>query len=229
MEMFLAQCATLLTTDYPLFFSVILAGLVGSISHCSVMCSPLVAAQMLRLKEERQPQSTLLYYHAGRLSSYVGLGVVAVSFSQLVFAGAIQPYTWFLLLAAGVTFVISALLPRKTHSCCSEKTQKLQLRINRLSTLRLAYYLRGMLMGFMPCGMVYAVLLTVATLNTVYEAGVIMFIFGLATLPALQFIGGGALRLSRYYPNFSTSLGRGVMVLNGLFLCGLSFNLLTLH
>lgn len=215
----MAQCSAMLSADYPLVVSVLLAGLVGSVTHCSVMCSPLVASQMLLLSEGRGRGSLIGWYHAGRVLTYIVLGVIAVFASQWMFSGAIESYAHFLLLLAGVIFVVSAVLPQKTHSCCSEKMQGVQRWLNNLSWQRFGYLLRGMLMGLMPCGMVYAVLLVIATLSSAYQAAAIMFVFGITTLPMLHISGLMVLRLGRRYPHLSSPVSRGVMALNGLFLC----------
>lgn len=213
----------------PLFLSVAVAGLVGSISHCSVMCSPLVAAQMLDMKKRKQSQYIILYYHAGRIVTYMLLGSAAFGFSHWLFSGGLQHFSSAMLLAAGVLFLSSARLPRKTHHCCSKKTQRLQWYIERLRLPMLIYFLRGVLMGFMPCGMIIAVLMAVATLTHLYEAMLAMVVFGLTTVPVLQLAGYGSLRLSRRYPVMSQKAGRVVMACNGLFLCGLGLNLVSVN
>lgn len=229
MENFLIQCSNILPTEMPLLISVMLAGFIGSLTHCSVMCAPLTAAQMLTLHERKMPQNTIYYYHAGRISTYMLLGMAAVMVSHWIFSGALHLYTDTLLIVAGITFIISAVSPRKAHRCCSSKAQTTARLIHRLPFISLAYYLRGMLMGFMPCGMIVAVLLSVATLNHPINAAFVMLIFGITTVPILQLSGYGVLSLHQYYPTLSVKTGRSVMALNGLFLCGLGLNLVSVH
>ncbi len=201
-----------------------MAGLVGSFSHCSVMCSPMVAAQMLGLHQQHRPVSLIMFYHAGRITTYILLGLLAIAASQSFFQGALEPYTHWLLVLAGMVFLASAILPRKTHSCCAGKLRNLHQQLHRLSFVSLSQFLKGMLMGLMPCGMVYAMLLMVATLQHWAQAASVMLLFGLATLPVLQVIGYGALRLGARHPQLSSRLSRGVLALNGLFLCSIGIS-----
>jgi hypothetical protein len=169
------------------------------------------------------------FYHAGRLTTYVLLGIIAVSLSHIIFAGVILPYRNSLLVLAGITFLVSAWLPRKTHHCSKNHGGGLQKRLMQLSWQRTGYFLRGMLMGLMPCGLVYAVLIAVATVRNPAEAALLMLAFGLTTLPVLQGSAWAILKFGAKRPAFSIMLSRTVMGLHGLFLCSLGFNLVSIH
>ena len=227
LDNFLAQCGGLISMEYPLVISVLLAGLVGSASHCSLMCSPLVAAQMLQLRESNTRPNSIGFYHAGRITTYMLLGAVAVMASQWIFGGALTPFTQLAIIIAGVTFIISAFQPRKTHHCCDTKTQKLGDVINRVPVLSLQLYLRGILMGFMPCGLILSALMLAATLQNPLLGMGVMALFGLATLPVLHIMGMSVLSLSGSHPLFASRLSRAAMAFNGLILCGIGFNLVS--
>jgi sulfite exporter TauE/SafE len=220
METLLSQCSALIFGHMPLIASVLVAGLVGSATHCSVMCAPMAAANMLSLREHRKPQSTMLYYHAGRIGTYVALGITATLASRWVFSGALERYTHILLVLAGIMFIASALMPRKTHKCTQSTSA------TRSDTF--SYLARGAAMGFMPCGMIYAVLLSVATLGNAPQAALVMFVFGLSTAPMLQLAGFGALKFNRTFPTLTARASRSVMALNGLFLCVLGSGFVTI-
>ncbi len=204
-----------------MFFSVLIAGLIGSATHCSVMCGPMAAANMLALREARKPQSTIVYYHAGRISTYIMLGVIAVTASRFVFSGTLERYTHLLLLLAGALFISSALMPRKTHKCTKMASAS--------RSDHFAYFSRGAAMGLMPCGMTYAVLLSVPTLEHAPQAALIMLVFGLSTTPMLQLAGFGALTFNRTFPTLFAGASRSLMALNGLFLCGLGSGLVSIR
>lgn len=218
----------MLSSDMPLLASVFVAGLIGSASHCSVMCSPLVAAQMLQQHESNRPQSQMALYHAGRITTYVALALIAYSMGSLIFSGGLSGLTNAMLMLAGATFIISAAFPRKTHSCCDSKTQKLSRYLENALPAPLALFLRGGLMGFMPCGMIIAILMTISTVSSPLSAVVLMAAFGLSTVPMLQLAGLGALKLNRHFPHATILAGRGVMALNGLFLCALGANMISI-
>lgn len=225
----MAQCFVGFDAGAPLFFSVLLAGLVGSFTHCSVMCSPLVAAQMMQLQARGQAQWSLLYYHAGRVATYMLLGALAVLAANWLFSGAFKPFANAMLIVAGGVFVLSALIPRRTHSHCNSHPQQWINRVERVTSSQVGLFLRGFMMGFMPCGMTLAIILVVATLDSPFYAMALMLVFGLTTVPVLHVTGFGAVSLSKQFPQTTHRASRGVMALNGLWLCGLGFNWVSLN
>jgi sulfite exporter TauE/SafE len=60
----------------------------------------------------------------------------------------------------------------------------------------------GFLMGFLPCGLVYGILISAATSGSTLKGGAMMLAFGCGTLPALLAYGQVASTLS--------ALGRGI-------------------
>lgn len=210
--------------------SVMLAGIIGSASHCSVMCSPLVAAQMLELNDRKKPQSFILFYHAGRVLTYMILGALVLLAGRFVFGQQLAQLANLMMVAAGAVFIVSAILPKKTHRCCDSTKKSAMAKVVSLwPSLRGQYVLRGMLMGFMPCGLLVSALLMVGATNSVAAAMLMMFVFGLSTIPALQLAGFGVLSLGRRYPVWGVKLGRGIMVINGTVLCVLGLNVAGLH
>lgn len=219
MEMLLAHCSHLIADHGNIFASLAVAGLVGSLTHCSSMCGPLVAAQMAYMKDSSSSSHrSLLWYHAGRLTTYALLGAVAAGSAHLLFGSRWFPaLSGFLLLAAGGLFLLSALKPRATHAChCGEIPLLRHLRAWPAST---QFYVRGFLLGFMPCGLVVAALLMVATVEHPAVGAAAMLLFGLTTAPVLQMIGYGAHRITLRWKPAMSMIGRGAMTVNGLVLC----------
>ncbi|MCI5050225.1 MAG: sulfite exporter TauE/SafE family protein [Rickettsiales bacterium] len=229
MEWFLADCSAFFKGNTPVLLSLFLAGLIGSASHCSVMCSPLVAAQMLDIKKRKQSQSLMAFYHAGRLSTYMALGILVVAVSQFAFSSQMVTLSHIMMVCAGIIFVISAMKPRKTHACSAKTMPAWFAYVQTALPAALVYYLRGVLMGFMPCGMVIAALMMVATMPNMITAAIGMVLFGLATVPLMQLAGLGALSLSRYFPTITNNTGRAVMACNGLFLCSVGLNMVSVN
>lgn len=227
MEWILTDCGGILADNMPILLSVIVAGVIGSATHCTAMCAPLVAAQMLHLKETKQSQWHILSYHCGRIVIYTLFGALAASASAWLFSDQLLWLMNSLMIIAGALFIISALTPRQTHCHCPTPLRPLRQKIDSLSHTGLVYFMRGILMGFMPCGMVIAVLMLVATLHDTTKAVLLMLIFGLSTLPLLQLTGFGALRLSRLYPNQTFLAGRTMMAIQGCLLCAIGMNLVT--
>jgi uncharacterized protein len=229
LEGLLIHCGEFLAGNQPLYISVFVAGIIGSAAHCSLMCSPLVAAQMLEIKHNNRSGGTIIWYHAGRIATYMALGITATFAGRWIFGGALAEFSRIVLFAAGLIFLFSAISPKKTHRCCNSKQQRLIARLGRLLNYRMEYFMRGSLMGFMPCGMVFSVLLLVSTTGSIFISAGLMLLFGLCTIPALQAAGMAALSLNKRYPEFGAKLGRAAMAINGSALCAIALNTITIH
>lgn len=221
----LAQCSTMQFAGNTLLVGMVLGALLGSATHCSVMCSPAIAAQMLTLPPQHSRRMFAVFYHAGRIGTYMLLGVASVKFQRMMFAGAFSGFSGIMLMLAGILFLTSAIFPARTHRCCSGRRQELQRRIDRLRFAPIQHSLRGALMGFMPCGMLVSALLVVGTVHNAAYAALLMLVFGLATVPMLQAAALTLVTLGRRRPKLGPALGRMALAANGIVLCGIGLNL----
>lgn len=227
MEAFLAQCGTIVADHGNVFLSLVLAGFLGSLTHCSTMCGPVVMAQMLATPANIPAHKMLWFYHAGRLTTYGILGMVAAGSSALIFSGAsFSHLSGIFLLLAGGLFMLSAIKPHKMHKCGCQHSAVQRM----IGHLRIApsvqFYLRGFLLGFIPCGLVISALLLVATLGSVWVGAVAMFLFGLTTVPVLQLVGFGGRHIGHKWDTAMGLIGRGAMTINGVVLCVMGITIL---
>ena len=141
-----------------------------------------------------------LWYHLGRLWTYSMLGIMAGFIGGSLKAGGdiYHNHAWQKSISVGMSaFVILSgllllgLIPgikldQWLNGCGSKKLQRFtwfgKLLKQRGITARL---LLGVIMGFLPCGLVYGMLVAVATIGGPIEGGIGMFAFGLGTLPGL--------------------------------------------
>ena len=70
----------------------------------------------------------------------------------------------------------------------------------------------GLLWGWLPCGLVYSVLLLAATSERAADGSLVMLAFGLGTLPAMLATGLGAARLSQLMQRRGARLGLGLLI-----------------
>lgn len=229
----IGQCIHDIALSHGLLISLFLGGLVGGFTHCAGMCSPFVLAQVGDDVELRKPRSFLLLpYHLGRMTTYVALAalVSAVVNLAFIFSGAKAFIATPLLMLAGVIFLVSAF-------------QRLSLIFPWAGNIRISAPLRfisklpsalmhnpntikryglGVLLGFMPCGLVVSALLASATAPNVFQASLAMGAFTLGTMPALIVValGGGALKTK--FPRASMRLSQGAMVISSLWLFALA-------
>lgn len=83
-------------------------------------------------------------------------------------------------------------------------------------------YLMGVLLGFMPCGMVVAALMAAATAPSAVDAAMAMGAFGLGTMPALIIVALGGKAMNIKFPNVMQKITQGAMVVSGVWLFALA-------
>ena len=82
----------------------------------------------------------------------------------------------------------------------------------------MARYFLGILLGFMPCGLVISALLASASATSVFQAAISMSLFTIGTMPALILIALGGQGLKYKFPLAFARLSKGAMVVSGLWL-----------
>ena len=208
------ECAHVFAGNYGLPISLFFGGLVGSISHCAGMCAPFVLAQSADGPVLKKPfQSVLLPYHLGRMTTYVLLGAVFYQFFNLAFflTGSRALLVAPLLLVAGILFLVSAVpslsalfpwivrirlpMPRKFIG----QAMKVSWGNNRI----VSGYIIGVLLGFMPCGLVLAAIMAASTASSLQIAIFSMISFSIATMPILMIAGIAGQKIKAKRPEFS--------------------------
>ena len=186
----------------------LMLGLAAS-GHCLVMCGGITAALgMATAKDARGRAKPMLLvgYQLGRISSYVLAGVLLASaLGGLVGLLDIASVRRTLRIATAFVLLLAALVAfgglRDPGTAIGGKLWRRLAPFGRrllpVNTLPRAFAF-GMVWGWMPCGLVYTVLL-VATLQQRAPAGAAtMAVFGLGTAPAMLIAAFGAHRLARF-------------------------------
>ena len=124
-----------------------------------------------------------------------------------------------MMLVAGSLFLLSAVC----HSREGENPLAHPNFISRIdSRLRGNDMLRGVMMSFMPCGLIYAALMMAATLTTPLAGMVAMWLFVLGTIPALLVASGSAALLAYKWKELMHGIGRFGMAFNGVLLLAIA-------
>ena len=184
-----------------------LIGVFGS-GHCLAMCGGIVGA--LSLPHDRRPARASpwfpLAYHGGRLTSYALAGALA----GLLGAAAMplfDPATAARIagLVSGVFLVLLGLYLAGWTTALGFLERAGGLLWRRLEPLGRRYlpirhgghaYLAGLIWGWLPCGMVYAVLSLSVSSGDGLSGAARMLAFGLGTVPALWLAGMASRRLA---------------------------------
>jgi sulfite exporter TauE/SafE len=187
-----------------IFVLMFVTGLTGGFGHCLGMCGPVVAAYSVALPR----RSTLphILYNLGRITTYSILGAaMGLTGSFVGIASGIQGLQKWAMVFAGAVIVLmgvsmAGVLPlvrymENRFAFGSYLNKVRDIFSEGLSTG--AFYPMGVLLGFIPCGLVYTALLAAARagmeapnhVEGLLTGLLVMLLFGLGTFPALLLFG----------------------------------------
>lgn len=214
-------------------------GLLGAV-HCVGMCGGIVGALSLAGSPRRQfpvpvvtvgaaPSLALdntlrvLAYNSGRIASYMTAGAIAGGL-----AGGVQAVSgmaslqiagyWManLMLVALGLYLMGAWygLARleQAGQVIWRRVQPIVKPLLPMDTTPKALAL-GALWGWVPCGMVYSVLLSAMLTGSPWSGAAVMLAFGLGTLPALLTMGMAGTRLNAWTKARGVRIAAGLIVL----------------
>jgi hypothetical protein len=203
-----------------------LVGLLGG-THCIGMCGGIVGALSAGLSLDVQTSrrrliAAQLAYNTGRISSYTVAGALLGLFGQ-------QLGDWHLLagfpagrIVAGVIMILfgiylagwwhSLLFLEQAGAHLWKYIEPLGRRYIPVRSVGQACLL-GLVWGWLPCGMVYAVLALALASGSALDGGITMLAFGLGTLPVMLTMGLAFNTLGRMVRNPRVRLVAGLLVM----------------
>jgi hypothetical protein len=207
----------------------LLVGLLGG-GHCVGMCGGIVAAVTVTLPKQQPKAGYLLAYNLGRIASYSAAGVLAgaVGASSFFLQQVLPVEKILYALACLMLIVLGLYLAGIWHGVTQlerlgnllwQRLQPLSMRFLPVLSLSQAFAL-GTLWGWLPCGLVYSVLVAALATGSPARGGLLMLAFGLGTLPTLLAMGMAAVWLKTLLQNFWVRRVSGLAVL-GFGLVGL--------
>ncbi len=190
-------------------FMALLAGVMGGV-HCVGMCGGIVAATALQ-GGERPHTGILLGYNLGRIASYTLAGALAGLIGSAAFlAEDLLPVQRILYALAQVMLILVGLylaglnrsVVRIEHAG-AWLWQCVRPWLGRLLPVRspAQAVLAGALWGWLPCGLVYSVLISALASGSALSGALIMGVFGLGTLPNLLAMGWAVGRVRQVFGN----------------------------
>jgi sulfite exporter TauE/SafE len=184
--------------------AVLVASLLGSV-HCAGMCTPFVC--FYAGADARASAWGHLAYNGGRLVSYLLLGAIAgavgagvqqvglgvgVSRAAATLAGILM-ITWGVVQLLAIRGVK---VPTPAPLAGAQRWMAARLRdVRELAPTARALTV-GLLTTLLPCGWLYAFVITAAATGTVRDAVLVMTAFWIGTLPMMLAIGVGLRRLA---------------------------------
>ena len=187
-------------SEYGVIF---LIGFFSSLGHCIGMCGGFVTAYTLQWQNGRAVPATLarrlhphVLYNSGRLLTYILLGAAFGLIGEtLQIVGGIAPYQGGLQAFAGIVMILigidmSGILPsNRSLSLPVYGWFKKHLGGSFHKAKEGKLFSLGLVMGFIPCGLVYAAGAKAAATGSVLQGMLTMAAFGLGTVPALFAVG----------------------------------------
>jgi len=208
--------------------TIISIAFLGSFGHCIGMCGGIVVAYStikIDPKSSKVSQSIAhLLYSFGRVLTYTVLGAIfgtlggVALFSNNANGG--------LLIFAGIVMILAGLslmgkikfLTLIEHSFSSSPLYKNAFKAVLNSKSNLSFFVLGMLNGLLPCGFVYFFAITAASTADPFYGALVMFIFGISTIPAMFGVGFlSSLASATSFRNMMMSLSSVAVILYGAF------------
>ncbi len=214
------------------YLAAFVTGLLGG-GHCAGMCGGIVGALTFGLPEKIRNHfpSTLPYqlgYNLGRISSYVLAGAIMGGLGMLLSeVMPIYPVQQALLVIAAVFMILLGLYLGGWWTGLA----RIERVGGRLWTLIEPYarrllpvrspgqaWMLGLVWGWLPCGLVYTMLVWTVSSGSVLKGAGLMLAFGLGTLPNLFAMGMVAGSLAHWSKDIRVRRLAGVLVIAlGLF------------
>ncbi len=241
--------------EITIIISLFTLGLFGGFSHCASMCGPFVLTQVgNRLNKIDINQTTnfkklsnlaLLPYHFGRITTYCFIGFIS-SFLSINLRNiiAFKGLAGFILIIAALIIFNSTIAKIKLPFKIPPRTMNKDLQINflffhllekkvknLLNSLFLnptgfKNYFLGILLGFIPCGLLYGAIATAVSLDNKITATLAMFAFGVGTIPSLFITACGGYWFFNGLKNHLKLFTKIILLINVITLLIMAFGLI---
>ncbi len=197
-----------------------MAGLLGGV-HCVGMCGGIVAAFSFRADGSRPPFRLHLAYNLGRVTSYVIFGALAGALgASLKLADFVPMQTALFVLAQAVMILLGLYLAgfnqwvlvfERAGGVLWRKVKPLFQKLLPVNTVPQGV-LAGMAWGWLPCGLVYSVLVSALAAGSATSGAALMLAFGLGTLPNLLGMAVFARQIQPFMQNIWVRRAAGLTV-----------------
>ena len=216
--------------------AVFMVGLLGGV-HCLGMCGSIVGIFTTQLPKDSSRWSFHLAYSSGRITSYAVAGALvgAVGQAGLLMRDAVPVQHLLFALSSLMLVMLGLYLAglwgavRRLENLGGGLWKHLQPYTTRLLPVNTVLRALGLgaLWGWLPCGLVYSVLVTSLASGSPSQGALIMAAFGLGTLPNLLMIGMFWERCRHWVQSPRVRLVAGLLVIGfgvyGLFKVGNTF------
>ncbi len=202
-------------------FAIFLVGLLGG-THCVGMCGGIVTALSMQLPGQKANVGYLIAYNIGRITTYTVVGVIAgAAGSSVLLLKGFLPVQQFLYVLANLMLVMLGLYLagiwhavvyiERVGGIVWKRLQPCMGKLLPVKSIPRAFVV-GTIWGWLPCGLVYSVLVSALASGNALHGAMLMLAFGLGTLPNLLAMGFFAQNLKTWLQNKYTRLAAGLLV-----------------
>lgn len=169
-----------------LLIAAFLLGAMGSF-HCIGMCGPIALAIPGMTHDHGRMFISSLLYNAGRICTYVTLGLL---FGAIGFSVNQIGFQQWLSVALGIAILIFMFFPNNKLARLNFISRSMKIIRTQLGDLfrkknYRSVFAVGLLNGLIPCGLVYMALATAVAAASPLRSAALMAAFGLGTLPLM--------------------------------------------
>ncbi|HTM15651.1 MAG TPA: sulfite exporter TauE/SafE family protein [Terracidiphilus sp.] len=205
-------------------------GFVSSL-HCVQMCGPIVLSYSIAANAAQGRRSFLglhLAYNAGRSVTYMMLGTIAgFAGGAMGWVGHLAGFQNAAAIVAGTAMVLTGIAmfgfaPGLQNRRGFALPAQFLRPVGKLiaSPQPAAKFALGLLMGFLPCGLIYAALMMAIGSASPVEGALTMLAFALGTSAALIVVGLGSSAATMRLARWGTTVSAITVLIMGLVLIG---------
>lgn len=186
------------------YFSAFLIGLLGG-THCVGMCGGIVTSLSIGISKHKREDVKSFFvfqisYNLGRILTYTITGAIAASVGVVSehYGFGMQVRKILTLIAATVMIFLglyvmgwwkmAIMIIENVGKIFWNKIEPIAKKFIPIRSIGHAL-IAGILWGWLPCGLVYSALFLAMSANSITEGALIMWIFGVGTLPVLLGVG----------------------------------------
>lgn len=204
-------------------FAAFLVGLLGG-GHCAGMCGGIVSAVTMTLPSAKPTLRFQLSYNLGRIASYTFAGLIAGGLgASSLFLNHVLPIEKILYGLANIMLIVlglylagwwrGILVLERLGGAIWQYLQPYSKRFLPVHTIMQAFKL-GLIWGWLPCGMVYSVLIAAIASGSPSRGGLLMLAFGIGTLPTLLAMGLMAVNIKAFLQKAYVRKTSGLFILS---------------
>ncbi len=177
------------------FLAIITFALLGSIGHCIGMCGGFIVsyttAKIDKDCSKRESATYHMLYNLGRVTSYTALGALFGYFGSLwdidpLFRAIMFAVAGIMMILMGISFAGKLKFLTSIEIPITKYSWFKRVFLSTLASKKVSsFYTLGVLNGLFPCGLVYTMLVSATTTESALLGAVVMFVFGIFTIPTL--------------------------------------------